>query len=209
MNYGVIQNSMKGIFILQQNFNKGNLTLQIAVASNPKKASEIRKGDKIYDYDNSRWFSLSEEECHKILNWLASSNKENLEIKHYPSDKMTVLTLSKIFNDEGKLTGYGLRFSEIQNKQVVFSVSVGANIETMQMFANFLKSISMVKTLAAYYEFTSWKSRSNNNRSNSGNYNKSSNGQQTFSNSTPKQQNDNTNPPDFLQDNNPLAFLSS
>jgi len=201
--YIAFQNSMKGIIVLYQNFNKGNLSLQFAIASNPKKPNEIQKGDKIYDYQNAKWFALSEEEACEILDWLMNPNPQSdkIEIKHYPQNGVTVFTVGRGQN------GYYLAFSEIQNKQQVFHLALGLSNAQMRAFVNYLQTFPMVKTLSAYHDFLSWK---DNTSANNGNQQYSRQQDQQFgstANQTTSPQSTQSSPIPAAQPANPLSFI--
>jgi len=205
--YDSFQNSMKGIIVMYQNFNRGNLTLQFAIATNPKKPNEIQKGDKIYDYQNSRWFSLSESEANTILQWLRNPQQDRVEIKHYPEGKMTVLTVAK-----GQQPGtYFLGYSEIQNRQQTFHFGLVLNQTDIMTFANFLQSISLVKTLSAYHDFTKWQSNKTNGNGYSRHQQTSTQQSISFDNtaSSPTQAQPSTENQSNLFDANPLGFIKS
>jgi len=195
--YSSFQNSLKGIVVLYQNFNKGNLTLQFAIATNPKKPNEIQKGDKIYDYQNGKWFALSEDEANMILDWFQNQQTPTIEIKHYPEGKMTVLTVGKGEH------GYFISYSEIQNKQQTFNLGLGLSPAQVRTFINFLMTFPMVKTLSAYHDFVAWKKNSNNG-------NQTSNNQQSFPTNTQPQQTVQqpvNQPTQTVTPQNPLSFI--
>ena len=194
--YISFQNSLKGIIVLYQNFNKGNLSMQFAIASNPKKPNEIQKGDKIYDYENGRWFALTEEEAYEILDWLMNPNPQSdkIEIKHYPQNGVTIFTVGRGQN------GYYLAFSEIQNKQQVFHLALGLSNAQLRAFVNYLQTFPMVKTLSAFYEFTTWKDNARNG-------DQQSNRNQQFGTSNNQQANVTQTSPQPIQPANPLSFI--
>jgi len=200
--YDAFQNSMKGLIGLYQNFNKGNLTLQFAIATNPKKPNEIKKGDKIYDYDNARWFALNESECNQILMWLnqvfsGNVQQDKIEIKHYPQNAMTVLTVG--YNTQNQ--SFYIAFSEIQNKQQTFHLALGLGPADILTFKNFLSTISMVKTLSAFEDWRQWSS----NRQNGNGYN---NRQQNNQQPQAQQQTNQTSSPAPTPPSNPFQFLA-
>ena len=202
--YASFQNSMKGVINLYQNFNKGNLALQFCIAINPKKPNEIKKGDRIYDYTNAKWFALMEEEANQILIWLQNPQLQSqpLEIRHYPENAMTVLTLSK--SEHGMILSY----AEIVNKQRTFHLALALSDVQVMTFVNFLRSISLVKTLSAYFDFATWRSSSNNNEySNGTRY--TNNGEPNTSNNGPTQQTLETNSQYPQQVNPVLSFIKS
>ena len=190
--YATFQNSMKGVINLYQNFNKGNLSLQFCIAINPKKPNEIKKGDRIYDYTNAKWFALMEEEANQILIWLQNPQLQSqpLEIRHYPENAMTVLTLSK--SEHGIILSY----AEIVNKQRTFHLALVLSEPQVMTFINFLRSLPLVKTLSAYFDFVTWKSTSNSNNDYRNNGNRYSN------NSTPNTVNNNVTTQQTLETNN-------
>jgi len=203
--YASFQNSMKGLINLYQNFNKGNLSLQFCIAANPKKPNEIKKGDRIYDYNNAKWFALMEEEANQIIIWLQNPQLQSqpLEIRHYPENGMTVLSLNK--SEHGII----LSFAEIINKQRTFHLSLALSDAQVMTFINFLRSISLVKTLSAYFDFATWKSSSNSNGYANNNSRYANNSTNTINNNAPTQQSDVNNQYPQQQVNPVLSFIKS
>lgn len=60
------------------NFAKMNFSIGIAKAFNPDRdmRQKPQKGEKIYDWENAKWFALNSIDCQKILDYLRSPNGE-------------------------------------------------------------------------------------------------------------------------------------
>jgi hypothetical protein len=163
--YDAIMNSQKGAIIFYQNFRRGNLSLQFAVSLKPdKNPNEIKKGERIYDYENARWFALTEEEAVEIIRYFEQPNppQRALEFKHFPEGRMSVLSVGYAVTDNKHIPYIG--YTEIVNGKRTFQLALGMNEDKKQVFINFLKTFPLVKTLACYQTFLKYEL----NRSESG-----------------------------------------
>ena len=72
-----------GALSLSVNFAKMNLTINAAKALDPNRdpRQKAQKGEKIYDWENSVWFTLNTTECQEIMNYLNNKPLPQAKVK--------------------------------------------------------------------------------------------------------------------------------
>lgn len=147
-NFHVIYDSERGALILFYSPKVKNAVFQFSPAINPVKATQIKKGMKIYDYENSHFFSLSLPESATVLKLLSTDTKKDITIGsiHYKMDekngnrtirighfpqKKDERTKDNIIVSELSITvasnpvsGATVTYKKIQNKKVTVNIPI-------------------------------------------------------------------------------------
>ncbi|MEN3039458.1 MAG: hypothetical protein ABDI07_09990 [Candidatus Kryptonium sp.] len=150
LNFHVIYDSERGALVLSYLPKSKSAVFQFSPAVNPTKVTQIKKGMKIYDYENSQFFSLSLPESATVVKLLSvdvkkditigsiqcridpKSSSKVIKIAHFPQKKdertkdnliISELTISVAANP---FEGSTISYRKIQNKQIIVNISVRA-----------------------------------------------------------------------------------
>lgn len=99
-----IYNSWAGALTISVVPSKGSLAFNMAKPFNPQKGGKVEKGTKVYDWKNSVFFSMTIDECQKLLDYWKNENtkaqmqqpafQENFHLVHSSGNNTNFLNFS-------------------------------------------------------------------------------------------------------------------
>lgn len=133
-------------FTLSVNFGKLNLTVNAAKAFNPNRdpRQKPQKGEKVYDWENSAWFSLGPTECQEIYNYMNG--------KPVPQNKIKDGKLHEVHGSDGNYNFFDFYFNGDKP-----CMSLGAGKGTVHITFNdetynaFVSAINFILNHAPWY----------------------------------------------------------
>jgi len=167
MDFYTFYNSKKGAISLQQGFRRGNLVIQAAKSLQPNLSpKDIQKGMKVYDWENSIWFSLDMREAkylrRKIMELLKqgyvsddNGNKVNqVDIPHFPDDNTVTRVYFRLYTPEGQNSTYYIfgvmKTTNVNGNKQSEKVELTLTPADIDVLFAWLDSIAMVRTLAEF-----------------------------------------------------------
>jgi len=191
------QNSYKGSIILQ--YGKNGAALQFVPVLNPVSPKDIKAGMKIYNYDASKWFTITPDEMIILRQLITSliqnglqgvnykvgtvecSEKYGISVSHFPKDGISRLQFSRFPDkaDPNKMH-YMIKYTFSQNNQVAFDLGLEIGSHGLLLFNEYLQQqFNYMSTYnaskRALYESKNPQGNNNYNNNGGGNYNKQNN----------------------------------
>lgn len=147
-NFHVVYDSERGALVMFYSPRVRNIVFQFSPAINPVKVTQIKKGMKIYDYENSHFFSLSLPESSTIVKMLSmkiekdinigpiqfkidqNSGNKIIRVAHFPQKKderskdNIIVSELGITTGSNPISGSTVTYKKIQNKKPVVNVSI-------------------------------------------------------------------------------------
>lgn len=165
-NFHVIYDSERGAVLLFYSPRGKTAVFKFAPVINPVKTAQIKKGMKIFDYENAYFFSLSLPESLVVNKLLTAdikkdvsigsisckidpkTNGKTIKIAHFPQkkdertkDNIIVSELSLSIADN-PLKGATLSYKKLQNKQVLTNISIRVSYPDFLTIRSFIEKHS-------------------------------------------------------------------